>query len=593
MRKRIGLRWVVALLVLVVVAPLGIVAGVSVQRVWRRQLANLDRQNIATARAISVAVDREVERTAAALNVLGELHALDSPDLPAFRNLAVRLLPQHAEWSAILLADPDGRALDGVPDLDDAGVHAGSIGWVRAVVASKTIAVSNLFDLADRPGPYLMIGVPVLRDGRVTMVLGARVRIEGLSATLRQQQAPPNGAFTLIDAAGRIVTRSSGSERYTGTPMSDALADLSSRASEGSWRGVSRDGQSVYAAFSRSRQTGLMIALGLPTDEVDAPIRRILWILAASWAVILGTGAILGLLLGGVIVRALTTAARASMALARGEPIAPAGSRIAEIDDLAAGLSHAATTLQARNRERDEASRLKDEFLMTVSHELRTPLTAICGWTRMLSTGQIRESQRGHALEAIDRNAVALRQLVDDLLDVSRIVSGRLRLDVRPVALDEVVGAAIDTVRPAADAKKIEIVTHVDPKASLITGDPNRLQQVIWNLLSNAVRFTPNGGRIEVRVDEHAPDSVEIAVSDSGTGVQPEFLPHVFERFRQGETGTTRSHGGLGLGLAIVRHLVELHGGTVRADNNAASPGATFRIVLPAGRPRASAREVA
>jgi signal transduction histidine kinase len=291
----------------------------------------------------------------------------------------------------------------------------------------------------------------------------------------------------------------------------------------------------------------------------------------------------------GVVVRALTSASRASMALARGEPIAPVSSRISEIDDLATGLRQAAATLQARNRERDEASRLKDEFLMTVSHELRTPLTAICGWARMLSSGEIREAQRGRALDAIDRNAMALNQLVDDLLDMSRIVAGRLRLEVQAVGLDSVVSAAVDTVRPAAAAKGIEIVTAVDPAAATVMGDPVRLQQIIWNLLSNAVRFTPKDGRIEVRVSQDGVRGVEVAVTDSGTGVQPDFLPHVFERFRQADTSTTRAHGGLGLGLAIVRHLVELHGGTVRAENNSGRAGATFRIVLPTGQ--SSARE--
>jgi signal transduction histidine kinase len=584
----------VALFVLAVVAPLGIIAGLSFQRVWRRQLANLDRQNISTARAISVAVDREIERTSASLSVVGELHSLDTPDIEAFRTLALRLLPEHPDWSAILLADPNGRVIDGVPDLGDADgdVHAGTLPWARAAATSGSVVVSNLFRLPDQTGPYLMVGVPELRAGKVIFVLGARLKTDGLRAMLVQQQTPFNGVVGLADSSGLIIARNREPvDGSAATSISAALADQSSRANEGSWRGDASDGTSNYAAFSRSAQTGLMVALGLPTEEVDAPIRRILWILAAWWFVILGSGAGLGLLFGGVIVRALTSASRASMALARGEPIAPAASRIAEIDDLAMGLRQAATTLQARNRERDEASRLKDEFLMTVSHELRTPLTAICGWARMLSSGEIRESQRGRALEAIDRNAMTLNQLVDDLLDMSRIVAGRLRLDVQSVKLDGLVSAAVDTVRPAAQAKGIEIATTIDPAAASIMGDPVRLQQVIWNLLSNAVRFTPKDGRIEVRVAQDGARGVEIAVADSGSGVQPDFLPHVFERFRQADTGTTRTHGGLGLGLAIVRHLVELHGGTVRAENNTGGPGATFRIILPAGHAVGGVRE--
>jgi CheY-like chemotaxis protein/two-component sensor histidine kinase len=241
----------------------------------------------------------------------------------------------------------------------------------------------------------------------------------------------------------------------------------------------------------------------------------------------------------------------------------------------------AAHTLDERNRERDEASRLKDEFLMTVSHELRTPLTAIYGWARMLSTGQIRDAQRPRAIDAIERNAAALQQLVNDLLDVSRVVSGKLRLDIDTVSLPDVVGAAIDTVRPAAHAKNIRLVTTAGDGELVVSGDAGRLQQVVWNLLSNAVRFTPAGGRIEIAMSRVA-DAIEIVVRDTGPGVDPRFLPHAFERFRQGAAGTTREYGGLGLGLAIVRHLVELHGGTVSASNNDPGPGAAFRIMLPA-----------
>src|SRR5262245_25524951 len=168
--RRVGLRWVVAALVLAIVAPLGVVAGLSLQRTWRRQLANLDRQNIATARAISVAVDREIENTASALDVLGELHALDLPDLPAFENLAARLLPYQSAWSAVILTDTNGRVLDGVPDKLDGGVLSGSIPWARAVVATKSPRVSNLFSLPGEPGHFLMIAVPVMRQGTVTFV---------------------------------------------------------------------------------------------------------------------------------------------------------------------------------------------------------------------------------------------------------------------------------------------------------------------------------------------------------------------------------------------------------------------------------------
>jgi PAS domain S-box-containing protein len=236
--------------------------------------------------------------------------------------------------------------------------------------------------------------------------------------------------------------------------------------------------------------------------------------------------------------------------------------------------------LRARAEELAEANRLKDEFLATLSHELRTPLTAVLGWAKMLCDGTPDEATLAHALKVILRNAEAQQHLIEEVLDVSRIITGKLRLDVRPVELISIIEAAIETVRPAAEAKAIQLERSFDPEANLIVGDPERLQQVIWNLLSNAVKFTPQSGRIEIRL-ARVGSHVRITVSDSGQGISPDFLPHVFDRFRQADQSTARAHTGLGLGLAVVRHLVELHGGTVAASSGGAQRGATFTVELP------------
>ncbi len=231
-------------------------------------------------------------------------------------------------------------------------------------------------------------------------------------------------------------------------------------------------------------------------------------------------------------------------------------------------------------QEAQEVNRLKDEFLATLSHELRTPLTAVLGWTRLLATGQLDEATSKRAMDTIERNAQSQVQLIDDILDVSRIIRGKLRLEVRPVELAPVIESAVETVRPAAEAKGIRLQLVLDPLTGPVSGDPDRLQQIIWNLLSNAIKFTPKDGRVQVllaRADSH----LEVTVSDSGQGIEAEFLPFVFDRFRQADPTTTRTHGGLGLGLAIVRHLTELHGGTVRAESAGDGGGATFRVTLP------------
>lgn len=231
-------------------------------------------------------------------------------------------------------------------------------------------------------------------------------------------------------------------------------------------------------------------------------------------------------------------------------------------------------------REAETANRLKDEFLATLSHELRTPLNAILGYSRLLQSGMMTPDKHTQALGTVARNATALTQIVGDILDVSRIISGKIRLDVQAVDLPRVVSDAVDTLRPAAEAKQIRLQTILDPRAAPVSGDPDRLQQIVWNLLSNAVKFTPKQGLVQVRL-ERVNSHVEIVVSDNGSGISPDFLPHIFERFRQADSATTREHGGIGLGLAIVRHLVELHGGTIDAESGGRETGATFRVRLP------------
>jgi signal transduction histidine kinase/CheY-like chemotaxis protein len=238
----------------------------------------------------------------------------------------------------------------------------------------------------------------------------------------------------------------------------------------------------------------------------------------------------------------------------------------------------------------EKALRAKDEFLSTVSHEIRNPLNAVLGWTRILiDRKEVEPEVLARALRVIDRNAAAQVRMIDDLLDVARIASGKLRLEMQTVDLLAVVSAAVDVVAPSATAKQIEVRTRLDPKTPRVLGDPQRLQQIIWNLLSNAVKFTDPGGVVEVSV-ARVSKVTRLAVRDTGSGISPDFLPFVFERFRQSDASSARRHGGLGLGLALVRELVELHGGTVRAESAGEGQGATFTIDLPTARSAEDAR---
>ena len=251
-----------------------------------------------------------------------------------------------------------------------------------------------------------------------------------------------------------------------------------------------------------------------------------------------------------------------------------------ELQGLLAERNQILASERAARSEAERLSASKDEFLALLSHELRTPLNAILGWTQILRNGSVASANFDKGLGVIERNVRAQTQLVDDLLDMSRIISGQMRLDVQPVMPFAFVQGAIESARPAADARGVLLEAILDPVAGPVSGDANRLQQVVWNLISNAIKFTPRGGHVQVTF-ERVNSNIEICVADSGIGIRPDFLPHIFERFRQADATSTREHGGLGLGLSIVKHIVELHGGTVEASSDGEGQGATFRVRLP------------
>lgn len=253
--------------------------------------------------------------------------------------------------------------------------------------------------------------------------------------------------------------------------------------------------------------------------------------------------------------------------------------RLSQIREANEHLVVAAVRAQTLSEEAETASHLKDEFLAMVAHEIRTPLGAVLGWARILESKQL-PAEAERAIAAIGRNATALAHMIDDLLDTSRILNGAIRLAFRPVDLAAVAQAALDAVRPSAATKNVQLAFDDVPGSRTVRGDAERLQQVIWNLLANAIKFTPEGGRVDLFI-ESATEHVEVRVVDTGQGTSPDLLPHVFERFRQGDDATTRRHTGLGLGLGIARYLVELHGGTVQAASLGVGQGATFTVRLP------------
>jgi signal transduction histidine kinase/ActR/RegA family two-component response regulator len=598
---KLRLRAILALLVLTTTLPLGLFAALLIARSSHEQREIIERRNVETARAVSVAIDQQVESTRTTLVALAASEFLDQPDRAAFNALAVRLVPTQPGWYAILLVHPSGAVIADTALGPDDKPSFTTADWVGTVLKNKRPTVSNLFQDATTGGSFFVVAVPVVRSGEVRAVLAAQIRSNSLSEILRRQSVPTNGVITVLDANPQVMARTRREAEYLGMPATKDFMDILTRMNEGSWRSATLEGIPTYASFSRSPVTGWSVIIAMSARDIDYPISRSMWQLGLVGLLILGIGVGCALVLSTFIVRALTSAASAARALARGEPVMSVPSRIVESDELSTGLLEAAGILDARIRERDQAllaervarsasqearreaealSRSKDEFVATVSHELRTPLNAIFGWVRLLRSDSLNDAQRAHALEVVERNTRAQAQLIEDLLDMSRIVTGKLRLDMRRVDLGGIVRTAVDSVKPAAQAKELVIALDLDPQVGLVSGDPDRLQQVVWNLLTNSVKFTPRAGRVDVSLRAEGSEVV-LQVKDTGIGIPRDLLPHVFERFRQGASSASRTHGGLGIGLALVRHLAELHGGTAAAESEGEGHGATFTVRLP------------
>ena len=736
---KLRLRAILALLVLTTSVPLGVFAGILIVRSTDEQRKLVEQRNVETARAVSVAVDQHVESARAALQALASTDILTTPDRYTFNEVALRLVPTQPGWFAVLLVHPSGAVMADTALGDNDIPSFTTADWVNRVVTTRQPSVSNLFQDATAGGYFFVVAVPVVRSGEVRSVLAAQIRTTSLSEILRRQSAPPNGVMTILDRVPVIMARTRGEAQFVGKAPSNDFQQATARMSEGSWRSTMLEGTAAYASMSRSPLTGWTVGIGMPAEDMNAPIRSSMLALVFVGALILAIGVACALALSTFIVRAMTGASAGARALARGEHVMAQPSRIVEAEELSTGLLEAGTILDARIRERDQAllaervarsasekdearlsvtlrsigdavittdpagrvtllnpvaqvltgwsetgaigqpiemvfhivqeetrrpvenpvskvfregrivglanhtmllsrdgretpiedsaapiraadgsligivlvfrdasdrreaernrqavfdreqearraaeslSRSKDEFVATVSHELRTPLNAIFGWVRLLRSGNLSEAQHAHALEVVERNTRAQAQLIEDLLDMSRVVTGHLRLDMRRVELPGVIHAAVDAVKPASEARDLTIVLDIDPRTGPISGDPDRLQQVVWNLLTNSVKFTNKGGRIDVSLRAEGSDAV-LRVKDTGIGMSADLLPHVFERFRQGVSSASRTHGGLGIGLALVRHLAEMHGGTVEAQSDGDGHGSLFTLRLP------------
>ncbi|HVG83751.1 MAG TPA: ATP-binding protein [Vicinamibacterales bacterium] len=447
---------------------------------------------------------------------------------------------------------------------------------------SDTLIVGPAMRAVVEPYGYLIPLARRLRgrDGSLEGLVVASFLPDQLGAFFRSVDVGPSGTVWVFHPSGHVLVREPSpvnalGERAAGNPVFDAAV----RQPQAAYRGAIVEGGPVQrVAFESVGSVPLSVAVSLDEDDVLAAWRRDVQL---SMAAIIGVALLFGATLTGLF-RQMTVADAAERTLGEART-AEAAHLLEAHEQLEAALAQA----QAAKAAAERASALKDEFLMTVSHELRTPLGVILTGATVLGSDRLPSDQRTATLEAIKRNARAQARLVDDLLDVSRGMAGTLRLEVEPVSVGDLVQGAVETVGVAADAKGVRLTVAIEPAVGTIAGDGARLQQVVWNLLSNAVKFTAAGGEVMVRAAREA-SSVLVIVEDTGIGISPEFLPHVFDRFRQEHTGATRRYGGLGLGLAIARHLVELHGGEIAVHSEGHGRGARFTLRLPAAGAYAS-----
>jgi signal transduction histidine kinase len=507
---------------------------------------------------------------------------------------------------------PIGLARIDRPQAEDQFLLARASGAICSLpVLSRAAGASGFLNaIQDADGVVRRVPLLLEFDGRVYpgLALAAVAATTGIHDA--ELQVGVNSGSLLV--AGRIVPLDGGanlSVRYRGTKRTFPYISAADVLAGGLSADVFRDKIVFVGATALGTSEAVSTPLGtLFAVEVQATvadnllredfIRRPLHAAAIEAAITIALGLAAGWLVGRAGMLAGAVAAVAVSGLLWGGAVwlfsrdgiflSPLPPTIGLVTALAA-VMFATLTEQRRvaqaaaysaRREREAERHVRSQFLMTLSHELRTPLTTIYGWAQMLTRGTLKDEQKRHAISTIERKAQEEIRLIDDLLNLSRITRGRLQLDARAVSVPAIVEGAVDAVRPAAVAKGIHLQTSIAPGIEPILADAERLHQVVWNLLSNAIKFTPKGGSVQAvvrRTDSH----VEIAVSDTGVGISSEFLPHVFEQFRQQDAGTTRRHGGLGLGLAIVRHLVEQHGGSVRVESEGEGRGATFRVFLP------------
>lgn len=592
--RPLPLRWHLVLLVVGTLLPLVIFTAVVVARLANEQREASLRRLSYSSHLMGEAVEQELSSTIRTLQALAESDRLDRNDLAGFWTEARRVHHTQPTWLAILLVSPDGRQL-----LTSTKPYGSPLSRVADPVSLQRLLKSGqpivgTLSRGRLGGRWAFpVRVPVRRNGKIRYVLTAAITPQALTQTV-VRQLPPDEEWTrtVLDSGNVVVARTRDPERYIGRSATPDFLLRLREAREGICRNKTMDGVAVYAAYSQTRQANWTTIVTASTESIDHPLAISLMIVTGVGLAVLLVSAAGAYTLSRHVARSIDSAAKAANALAHGEQPRMTPTSVTELAQLAGALDCSSRLLTQRAAERDEhlaqanaaraqaesANRTKDEFLAMLGHELRNPLAPIVTALEVL---KLRGQDTGQEYEVIDRQTRHMATLVEDLLDVSRITQGKIELALAPLEIAAVVAQSIEMTSPLLSARQHELVVKVPDTGLPIEGDLLRLTQVVTNLLINAARYTPPGGRIELSA-RRTGDWIEVAVRDNGQGLSPELLSRVFDIFVQGPRTPDRRQGGLGLGLAIVQNLVRLHGGTVTAASDGNGLGSTFTVRLPA-----------
>jgi signal transduction histidine kinase len=589
------LRWHLVLLVLGTLLPVVVFGALVAHQLSSSEREVAERRLVQSARDLATGVDREMSSTIRTLSALAASERLERGDLEGFHAEARRVAKTQPSWMTVILLSPDGRQL--VNTLLPWGAllsSANEPASLRRTVETRRPAVG---DLVRGEGGTLAfpVRVPVLRAGKLQYVLTAAIE-PGLLADLVGRRLSPQEEWTrtVVDRQGVVVARTRDPERFLGKSASPSFLRSLRERSEALVRETTLDGKPVYTAFSRAPLSGWTGVIAVPRNVVEAPARRTMLAVAGAGLALLLVSGLGAFVLSRHVSQGIASAASAAAVLAHGGRPRVQPSRVAEVARLAEALDRSADLLAQRERERNEnlsraeasraeaeaASRAKDEFLAMLGHELRNPLGPIRNGAHLLRHLVPRDERVTRVLEIIDRQIAHIVRLVDELLDASRIARGKVVLQKEWLDLRLVARNVCEDFKPDFDRARIALRLDLPPAEAWVHGDRTRLAQCLGNLLHNALKFTPEGGNVALvlAVEEGL---AHLEVRDDGSGIDPGLLPTLFEPFSQGPQPLDRGQGGLGLGLALVRGLAELHGGTVRAHSDGAGKGTAFTLSLP------------